>query len=122
MAYSTKPFFRIALIAGIALGLASPSFSQTPVPDPQQKTGGQAGLLSESEIKGNRDIVVVVKLRLSRAGKIIGTPIVSGKGGDFITRSKMKNRALRSVYRAQPFKLSPDKYDQWSQVTLTFYP
>ncbi len=29
MAYSTKPFFRIALIAGLALGLASPSFSQT---------------------------------------------------------------------------------------------
>ncbi|MDQ0996006.1 hypothetical protein QFZ34_001183 [Phyllobacterium ifriqiyense] len=29
MANSTKPFFRIALIAGIALGPASPSFSQT---------------------------------------------------------------------------------------------
>ncbi|MDQ0996091.1 hypothetical protein QFZ34_001268 [Phyllobacterium ifriqiyense] len=122
MAQRPNSFFRLILIGGFALGLSSPSFSQTPAPDPQHRTEGRAGLLSESEIKGNRDIVVVVKIRLSRAGKIIDTPAVSGKGGDFITRNKMKNRALRSVYRAQPFKLPPDKYDQWSQVTLTFYP
>ncbi|MGO4452090.1 hypothetical protein AB4Y96_24485 [Phyllobacterium sp. TAF24] len=79
-------------------------------------------ILTDEEVKDNRDVIVIIRFKLTREGTIEGSPVVSGQGSNSEVVAKAKERALQAVLRSQPFKLDPEKYDLWSNVELTFHP
>lgn len=79
-------------------------------------------IVDAGELKYNRDVRVVIWFQLTKSGYVAGTPHVTGKGRNTKVVEKAKKRALAAVLRAQPFKLPPEEYESWRNVTLTFYP
>ncbi len=100
---------------------------------------GSASTLSQSEIDALRsrlaqlwnppagasnpqDLVVRIRVRLGRDGKLAGPPMVltSGQGSVF---EAARDGAVRALFQAQPFEmLRPDHYDLWKEMEITFDP
>jgi hypothetical protein len=114
-----QAFKRLGIvITALSLGLSSlPSMAEDMSPMERAKVR----IVTDEELKDNRDVVVIVRFMLTREGTIKGTPAVSGQGRNADVVAKAKERALQAVLRSQPFKLPPEKYDLWSNVELTFH-
>jgi len=102
-------------------------------------TTGSASTLSQSEIDALRsrlaqlwnppagalnpqDLVVRIRVKLGRDGKLVGPPIVltSGQGSVF---EAARDGAVRALFQAKPFEmLRPDHYDLWREMEITFDP
>jgi hypothetical protein len=100
---------------------------------------GSASTLSQSEIDALRsrlaqlwnppagalnpqDLVVRIRVKLGRDGKLVGPPMVltSGQGSVF---EAARDGAVRALFQAQPFEmLRPDHYDLWREMEITFDP
>ena len=100
---------------------------------------GSASTLSQSEIDALRarlaqlwnppagafnpqDLVVKVRVRLGRDGKLAAPPLVltSGRGSVF---EAARDGAVRALFQAQPFEmLKPEHYDLWKEMEITFDP
>jgi outer membrane biosynthesis protein TonB len=100
---------------------------------------GSASTLSQSEIDALRarlaqlwnppagasnpqDLVVRIRVRLGRDGKLAGPPLVltSGQGSVF---EAARDGAVRALFQAQPFEmLRADHYDLWKEMEITFDP
>ncbi|MBA8876462.1 hypothetical protein [Phyllobacterium myrsinacearum] len=114
----------IVFTVALFLGLSSlPSFaedaSSATDASPMERT--KVRIVTDEELSDNRDVIVIVRFKLTREGTIEGTPAVSGQGRNADIVAKAKERALQAVLRSQPFKLPPEKYDLWSNVELTFH-
>lgn len=115
----------IAISAALCFGLvALPSMAENAGTaldtSPMERT--KVRILTDEEVKDNRDVIVIIRFKLTREGTIEGSPVVSGQGSNSEVVAKAKERALQAVLRSQPFKLDPEKYDLWSNVELTFHP
>jgi outer membrane biosynthesis protein TonB len=64
---------------------------------------------------------VTVKMKLTQAGEVEGTPEVTGSGNSPVQRAAIES-ARRAVMRCAPYTLPQDKYDTWSNVTVNFDP
>ncbi|PRD43962.1 hypothetical protein C5748_08955 [Phyllobacterium phragmitis] len=65
---------------------------------------------------------VTVKMKLTEAGDIEGSPqVVSGGGNSGIGRVAAES-ARRAVIRCAPYNLPRDKYDAWADVIVNFDP
>jgi hypothetical protein len=100
---------------------------------------GSASTLSQSEVDALRarlaqlwnppagalnpqDLVVKVRIKLGRDGKLAGPPLVmtSGQGNIF---EAARDGAVRALFQAQPYEmLRPDHYDLWKEMEITFDP
>ena len=68
------------------------------------------------------ELVVRVRVKLSRDGRLSGPPLVltSGTSPLFMTA---RESAIRALFRGQPFDmLLPEHYDQWKDIEITFDP
>jgi colicin import membrane protein len=68
------------------------------------------------------ELVVRIRVHLSRDGRLIGGPqvITSGTSTLFMTA---RESAIRALFRGQPFNmLRPEHYDQWKDIEITFDP
>lgn len=73
-------------------------------------------------IRNAQDMIVRIRVRFSRDGKLASPPLVlsSGKGDLF---NSARDSAIRALYRGQPFDmLKPEHYDAWQDVEITFDP
>jgi outer membrane biosynthesis protein TonB len=100
---------------------------------------GNASKLSQSEIDALRsrlmalwnppvgiqnpeELIVRIRIRLGRDGRLSSPPVVltSGSGQVF---ASARDSAVRAVFQAQPFDmLKPDHYDTWKDIEVTFDP
>ena len=100
---------------------------------------GSAPMLSQSEVDALRarlmqlwnppagvqnpqELVVKIRVHLSRDGKLASPPMVltSGRGGIF---EAARDNAIRALYRGQPFEmLQPEHYELWREMEITFDP
>jgi len=100
---------------------------------------GTAATLSQTEIDALRarlmqlwnppagasnpeELIVTVRIRLNIDGTLSGPPMVvtSGHSPFFMTA---RESAIRAIFRGQPFNmLSPEKYDAWKDIEVTFDP
>ena len=100
---------------------------------------GSAPMLSQSEVDALRarliqlwnppagvqnpqELVVKIRIQLSRDGKLAGPPMVltSGRGSIF---EAARDGAVRALYRGQPYEmLRPEHYDLWKEMEITFDP
>lgn len=68
-------------------------------------------------------VLITVRIRLDKAGAIVGSPEVTAKGGRTAQQKGLSAAALRAVVRASPFTMLPkDKYESWKEVVLRFEP
>ena len=74
---------------------------------------------------GARDpqqLVVVVRIKLSPDGRVVGAPQVLNSG-DTVLFQAARDNAVRAIYRGQPFDmLRPANYEIWKEMDITFDP
>ena len=72
--------------------------------------------------KDPNELVVRVRIQLTREGRLAGQPQVLSSGGGPLY-SAARDSALRALYRGQPYDmLSPANYEIWRDVEITFDP
>ena len=71
--------------------------------------------------KNIHTMVVQIRVFLAPNGYMLIRPIPLDdmRGRDSFFRTAMES-ALRAVLRCQPFKMPPEKYESWKEMTLTF--
>ena len=68
------------------------------------------------------ELVVRVRIKLTRDGRLAGQPEVLSRGGGPLY-SAARDSALRALYRGQPYDmLSPANFEIWRDVEITFDP
>lgn len=73
-------------------------------------------------VQNPQELVVRIRIKLGRDGRLEGPPIVltSGRGTIFETA---RDNAIRALFRGQPFNmLSPSTYETWKEIEITFDP
>ncbi len=66
-------------------------------------------------------VLITVRVKLDRAGAIVGSPEVTAKGGSTAQQKGLSAAALRAVVRASPFTMLPKvNYESWKEVVLRF--
>lgn len=73
-------------------------------------------------VQNPQDLVVRVRIRLGRDGRLDGQPTVVG-GARGPMSDVARESAMRAIYRGQPYDmLTPANYDIWKEVEITFDP
>jgi hypothetical protein len=68
-----------------------------------------------------RQVSVVIRFGLNQDGTVLGAPVViEGPVGQYGPVSG--ENAIRAVLRCGPYRLPPEKYDQWKEVQIRFTP
>ena len=68
-----------------------------------------------------RQVSVVIRFGLNQDGTVLGTPVViEGPASQYGQVSA--DNAIRAVLRCGPYRLPPEKYDQWKEVQIRFTP
>lgn len=70
---------------------------------------------------GAESIVVKIHILLNKDGTLMRQPEIVNQGSSPFFRAA-SDAALRAVLQCQPYSLPPEKYDQWSDLTLNFDP
>ena len=70
------------------------------------------------------EVIVTIKVELTREGKISSTELISAKGGSDAAKRKAFQAARRAIIRCQGrgYDLPKDKYDFWKTIEMTFDP
>ena len=73
--------------------------------------------------KDAANLVVRIHISLNPDGSLSGPPQIvdQSRMGDDYYRAAAES-ALRAIYKSEPLKLPPDKYESWRDITLTFDP
>jgi colicin import membrane protein len=73
-------------------------------------------------IQNPQDLVIRIRIRLGRDGRLSAPPMVLSSGtGQVFTSAR--DSAVRAVFQGQPFDmLKPDHYDTWKDIEVTFDP
>jgi outer membrane biosynthesis protein TonB len=73
-------------------------------------------------VQNPEQLVVRVRIQLTRDGKLSGNPQVVSRGNGTLYEAARES-ALRAVFRGQPYDmLSPANYEIWKDVEITFDP
>lgn len=69
-------------------------------------------------------VIVTIRVELTREGKISSTELISAKGGSYAAQRKAFQAARRAIIRCQGrgYNLPRDKYDFWKTIEITFDP
>ena len=68
------------------------------------------------------ELVVRVRIQLTRDGRLIGGPQVLTSGTSILFQTARES-AIRALFRGQPFDmLRPEHYEQWKDIEITFDP
>jgi len=69
-------------------------------------------------------VIVTIKVELTREGKISSAELISAKGGSDAAKRKAFQAARRAIIRCQGrgYDLPRDKYDFWKTIEMTFDP
>jgi len=68
------------------------------------------------------ELVVRVRIRLQRDGRLSGPPQVLTSGSSVLFQTARES-AIRALFRGQPFDmLLPEHYEQWKDIEITFDP
>lgn len=70
---------------------------------------------------GADNIVVKIHIQLNKDGTLMRQPEIVNQGSSPFFRAA-SDAALRAVLQCQPYSLPPEKYGQWSDLTLNFDP
>ena len=70
------------------------------------------------------EVIVTIKVELTREGKVSSTELMSAKGGSHAAKRKAFQAARRAILRCQRrgYNLPRDKYDFWKTIEITFDP
>jgi outer membrane biosynthesis protein TonB len=68
------------------------------------------------------NLVVSIRIRLSRSGELEGNPEVVAGGGASMAERAAADAARRAVLRCQPYSAPADKYEAWADVQFNFDP
>jgi len=68
------------------------------------------------------NLVVSVRIRLSRSGELEGNPEVVSGGGASMAERAAADAARRAILRCQPYNAPADKYEAWADVQFNFDP
>jgi colicin import membrane protein len=72
--------------------------------------------------KNPEELVVRVRIQLTRDGRLIGGPQVITSGSSILFQTARES-AIRALFRGQPFDmLRPEHYEQWKDIEITFDP
>ena len=72
--------------------------------------------------KDPQELVVLVRVKLNRDGKLAGPPVVLSSGTSPLFMAA-RDSAIRALFRGQPYDmLKPEHYEQWKDVEITFDP
>jgi colicin import membrane protein len=72
--------------------------------------------------KSPDELVVRVRVKLSKDGRLSGPPQVLTSGTSILFQTARES-AIRALFRGQPFDmLRPENYDQWKDIEITFDP
>ena len=69
------------------------------------------------------DLAISIEVRLNRDGTLMGQPQIVNQGrykSDF--HRIAAESAKRAVLQCQPYKLPPEKYERWREITMNFDP
>ncbi len=73
-------------------------------------------------IKNPEELIIHVRILLSRDGRLRAPPVVLTRGQGPLFNSA-RDSAVRAVFRGQPFDmLKPDHYETWKDIEVTFDP
>ena len=68
-----------------------------------------------------RQVSVTIRFELNRDGTLKGSPSVVAFPASEMGKTAALN-AIRAVAECAPFKLPPEKYDEWNDIQLRFEP
>jgi outer membrane biosynthesis protein TonB len=72
--------------------------------------------------KNPEELVVRVRIQLTRDGRLIGGPQVLTSGSSVLFQTARES-AIRALFRGQPFDmLRPETYEQWKDIEINFDP
>src|SRR6516164_8526533 len=72
--------------------------------------------------KDPQELVVLVRIKLNRDGKLAAPPVVLSSGSSPLFMAA-RDSAIRALFRGQPYDmLKPEHYEQWKDVEITFDP
>jgi colicin import membrane protein len=112
-----------ALNSTASLGLPSATAAQLSQSEIDALRARLAQLWNPPAGASNPDeLVVRVRVHLSRDGRLIGGPQVLTSGSSVLFMTA-RDSAIRALFRGQPFDmLRPEHYDQWKDIEITFDP
>lgn len=67
-------------------------------------------------------LIVNFEVFLNRDGSIARPPQLTGQSGSGSYAAAAAAAARRAIYTCAPYKLPPDRYSQWRDITMTFDP
>ncbi|RCW84321.1 cell envelope integrity protein TolA [Phyllobacterium bourgognense] len=73
------------------------------------------------DLDASPDFTVTVKFHLDRKGEIEGQLNISASGAPPAMQRAAIASVRRSVLRAAPYKLPPEKYENWKDVEVVFH-
>lgn len=68
------------------------------------------------------NLVVSIRIRLSRSGELEGNPEVVAGGGASMAERAAADAARRAILRCQPYNAPAEKYEAWADVQFNFDP
>jgi outer membrane biosynthesis protein TonB len=68
------------------------------------------------------NLVVSIRIRLSRSGELEGNPEVVAGGGASMAERAAADAARRAIMRCQPYNAPAEKYEAWADVQFNFDP
>ena len=72
--------------------------------------------------KDPQELVVLVRIKLNRDGKLAAPPVVLSSGTSPLFMAA-RDSAIRALFRGQPYDmLKPEHYEQWKDIEITFDP
>ena len=72
--------------------------------------------------KDPQELVVLVRIKLNRDGKLAAPPVVLSSGTSPLFMAA-RDSAIRALFRGQPYDmLKPEHYEQWKDVEITLDP
>jgi hypothetical protein len=73
-------------------------------------------------IKNPEELVIRIRMRLGRDGRLTAPPLVITRGDGALCNTA-RDSAVRAVFRGQPFDmLKPEHYATWKDIEVTFDP
>ncbi|HMF68697.1 MAG TPA: hypothetical protein VK602_13945 [Phyllobacterium sp.] len=127
MRYFDMVVRNVSIFSLITIFTIAAGFSQASAGSPSKDTLNeiqrsiQSNWARPEDSSAYPNFIVTVKFHLNRKGEIEGSPVITASGASPAMQGVAIASVRRSVLRAAPYKLPPEKYENWKDVEVVFH-
>jgi len=117
----------VSIFSSITIFTIAAGFSQASAGSPSKDTLNeiqrsiQSNWARPEDSNAYPNFIVTVKFHLNRKGEIEGSPVITASGASPAMQRVAIASVRRSVFRAAPYTLPPEQYEDWKDVEVVFH-